>query len=78
MPQTVKCTFSPDNIHRDKHEPMEDHHDTSPQGRGTGDRINQNQEGDIPGCLTKSTTLHSVSQSPELRTPEDQTRLPAG
>ena len=42
------------------HEPMEDQHDTSPQGRSSRDRTNKNQERDIPGWLTKSITLHYV------------------
>ena len=35
--QDPPCTY---NIHRRKREPMEDQHDTSPQGRSVGDRTN--------------------------------------
>ena len=38
MPLDVQDPPSNYSIHRRKHEPMEDHHDTSPQGRSSRDR----------------------------------------
>ena len=48
MPPDVEDSPSTYNIHRRMHEPMEDQHDTSPQGRSSRDRTNKNQERDIP------------------------------
>ena len=49
MPPDVQHPPSTYNIRKGKHEPMEDQHDTSPQGRSSRDRTNQNQERYIPG-----------------------------
>ena len=46
MPPDVQDPPSTYNIHRRKHEPMEDQHDTSPQGRSSRDRTNyESREG---------------------------------
>ena len=49
MTQAVQSACSVDNIHRGKHETIEDCHDARPEGRSTRDRINQNQEKNITG-----------------------------
>ena len=40
MPPDVQDPPSTYNIHRRKHDPMEDQHDTSPQGRSSTDKTN--------------------------------------
>ena len=72
MPPDVQDPPSTYNIHRRKHEPMEDQHDTSPQGRSSRDRTNKNQERDIPGC---SVPKEAEKYLTEAGTTDDMTNV---
>ena len=66
MPPDVQDPPNTYNIHRRRHEPMEDQHDTGPQGRRSRDRNNYNQErgvqGDSPSPLLFTMSLNPLSQ----------------